>query len=35
LNDGSCFKNIQVIVDKSISGFDEISKANVGASFMF
>jgi asparaginyl-tRNA synthetase len=35
LNDGSCFKNLQVVVNKTISGFDDVSKAIVGASFMF
>jgi hypothetical protein len=35
LNDGSCFKNIQVIVDKAVAGFEEVAKANVGASFIF
>ena len=35
LNDGSCFKNLQIVVNKSISGFDDVSKAIVGASFTF
>jgi asparaginyl-tRNA synthetase len=35
LNDGSCFKNLQVIVNKTVAGFDEVAKANVGASFIF
>jgi hypothetical protein len=26
---------LQVIVDKSVSGFDEVAKAIVGASFIF
>ena len=32
LNDGSCAKNLQVVIDKNITGFDEIQKAIVGAS---
>jgi len=35
LNDGSCFSNLQVVVNKSISGFQDVSKAIVGASFTF
>mmetsp|Transcript_3432 Transcript_3432/g.5141 ORF Transcript_3432/g.5141 Transcript_3432/m.5141 type:complete len:154 (+) Transcript_3432:27-488(+) len=35
LNDGSCFKNLQVVVDKSISNFEDISKSLVGSSYMF
>jgi len=35
LNDGSCFKNLQVVVDKAVLGFDDVAKAIVGASFMF
>ena len=32
LNDGSCLKGIQVIVDAGIPGSEEISKMNTGAS---
>lgn len=32
LNDGSCFKNLQIFVDKSLENFAEITKQNVGAS---
>ncbi|MDB4127689.1 MAG: asparagine--tRNA ligase [Akkermansiaceae bacterium] len=32
LNDGSCLKGIQVIVDAGIPGSDEVSKMNTGAS---
>ena len=33
LNDGSCFKNLQVVVEKSrLDNFLELSKLNVGAS---
>ena len=35
LNDGSCFRNLQVIIDKKVAGFDEVAKAIVGASFIF
>mmetsp|Transcript_16462 Transcript_16462/g.27947 ORF Transcript_16462/g.27947 Transcript_16462/m.27947 type:complete len:263 (+) Transcript_16462:87-875(+) len=35
LNDGSCFNNLQVVVNKSITNFDDVSKSIVGASFMF
>jgi asparaginyl-tRNA synthetase len=35
LNDGSCFSNLQVVVNKSISGFEEVAKAIAGASFQF
>jgi len=35
LNDGSCFKNIQVVVDQAVAGFADVAKAIVGASFMF
>jgi len=36
LNDGSCFGNLQVIINKSVGeGFDQVHKAIVGASFMF
>ena len=33
LNDGSCFKSIQVVFEREIlSNYDEISKLNVGSS---
>ncbi|MBE2278804.1 MAG: asparagine--tRNA ligase [Ignavibacteriaceae bacterium] len=32
LNDGSCFKNIQVVYDDKISNFDEIEKVSLGSS---
>lgn len=33
LNDGSCLKNVQVVFEREeISGYDEISKLNIGAS---
>jgi hypothetical protein len=36
LNDGSCFGNLQVIINKTLGdSFADISKAIVGASFMF
>ena len=35
LNDGSCFRSLQVVVDKNVKGFDDVAKAIVGASFMF
>jgi len=35
LNDGSCFKNVQVVVDQAVAGFPDVSKAIVGASFVF
>jgi len=31
LNDGSCLKNIQIIVDDTINNFDEISKLSTGS----
>ena len=34
LNDGSCFKNTQIVFDRAkIGNYDEIAKQNVGASF--
>lgn len=35
LNDGSCFKNLQVVITKDVTGFAEVAKSIVGASFMF
>lgn len=36
LNDGSCFKNLQVVVNKTVgSAFEDVAKGIVGASFMF
>lgn len=35
LNDGSCFSNLQVVVDKTAPGFAEAEKSIVGASYMF
>ena len=32
LNDGSCFKNLQVVFDDSISNFEEIEKISIGSS---
>lgn len=32
LNDGSCFKNLQVVFDTALSNFNEIAKLGVGAS---
>ncbi|KAI4453452.1 aspartyl/lysyl-trna synthetase [Holotrichia oblita] len=32
LNDGSCFKSVQIVFDESISNFSEVSKLGVGAS---
>ena len=34
LNDGSCFDNLQVVVDKTAPGFAEAEKSIVGASYM-
>jgi len=34
LNDGSSSKNFQVLVDKDVAGFEEISKAGTGASVL-
>ena len=31
LNDGSCFKNLQVVVDQAVTGFADVAKAIVGA----
>lgn len=31
LNDGSCFKNLQIVFESSLSNFDEIAKLGVGA----
>lgn len=33
LSDGSCQKDLQVVVDKCIDGYEEIAKGNVGTSF--
>jgi len=35
INDGSCFKNLQVIIEKGATGFDDVSKSIVGASYIF
>jgi len=35
LNDGSCFRNIQVVIDESAPGFAEVAKSIVGASYIF
>ncbi len=35
LNDGSCFKNVQIVFDRSkIANYDEIARQNVGASLV-
>jgi asparaginyl-tRNA synthetase len=34
LNDGSCFKPLQVILDKALPNYDEVSGQNVGAAFI-
>ncbi|MDR2599015.1 MAG: asparagine--tRNA ligase [Oscillospiraceae bacterium] len=35
LNDGSCFKSVQIVLDeKNLDNFDEIVRQNVGASFI-
>ena len=35
LNDGSCFKNLQIVVEReNLSNYDEIASQNVGASFI-
>ncbi|CAI2366434.1 unnamed protein product [Moneuplotes crassus] len=33
INDGSCFKNLQVVIDKSINNFDQLKSEGVGTSF--
>ena len=35
LNDGSCFRGLQCVIDKNVEGFPEVHKAIVGASFQF
>ena len=35
LNDGSCFKNIQVVIDETAPGFADVAKSIVGSSFIF
>jgi hypothetical protein len=36
LNDGSCFKSLQVVINKSVgANFDDVHRASVGASFSF
>jgi asparaginyl-tRNA synthetase len=35
INDGSCFRGLQVVVDKSAPGFADAAKGLVGASFIF
>jgi asparaginyl-tRNA synthetase len=35
LNDGSCIKDLQVVVDGNVKGFDEVVKSQVGASYKF
>jgi asparaginyl-tRNA synthetase len=32
LNDGSCFKNIQIVFENSLNNFDEIVKITTGSS---
>ena len=32
LNDGSCFKNLQIVADSSLDGFAQVAKMGVGAS---
>ena len=34
LNDGSCFENLQIVIDKTAPGFAEAEKSIVGASYM-
>ena len=34
INDGSCFDNLQVVIDKSAPGFSDAEKSIVGASYM-
>ena len=34
LNDGSCFKNLQVVLEKTLANYDELSSQNVGAAFI-
>lgn len=34
LNDGSCFKNIQIVFDNKLENYDEISKLGVGSSIL-
>ena len=34
LNDGSCFKNLQVILDKALPNYAELAGQNVGAAFV-
>lgn len=34
LNDGSCFRNLQVVFDDRLPNFEEISKLNVGSSLV-
>ena len=34
LNDGSCYKSVQVVVEENINDFKEISKQNVGAALV-
>ena len=35
LNDGSCFKGLQVVVDKDFKNFEDIAKSIAGSSYMF
>ena len=35
INDGSCFKSIQVVLTKGVPGYDEAARANAGSSLMF
>mmetsp|Transcript_44885 Transcript_44885/g.126741 ORF Transcript_44885/g.126741 Transcript_44885/m.126741 type:complete len:783 (-) Transcript_44885:259-2607(-) len=35
LNDGSCLKSLQVVVDKAVAGFDKLLKCGAGCSFRF
>jgi asparaginyl-tRNA synthetase len=34
LNDGSCFKNLQVVYDEKISNFEEVCKLSIGSSLV-
>lgn len=35
LNDGSCFRSIQVVMSKGVPGFEQAAKANAGSSLVF
>ena len=34
-NDGTCFKNLQIVYDKNLDNFEEIQKLHIGSASVF